>query len=469
MKLQCPHCKTSFQVDENDYAAIVAQVKNAEFEAELQRRLQELDAQHKAEDKARALEAEQKMQQRLVDKDQERNDLEKEVERLKAVIANYDAVKKAEEASAAAQKVQELNELSISKDKEIADLKNRLELADKQRELDVIQAQNACNGQIHEKEQAITELSSKLEAQELAAQKEVLELGRQHAALIKAKDEEIEHYKDMKSRLSTKLLGETLEQHCQNMFNRARSQGQYPNAYFEKDNDTRPGSTKGDFIFRDYFNGEEYISIMFEMKNEDDLSTTKQHNEHFFAKLDKDRREKNCEYAILVSTLEADNELYNEGIVDVSYRYPKMLVIRPQFFMSVIALLSRTALRGAERLISLQQELAIAQAQTVDVTKFEQRRDQFVANFGKLVEAHIKKQDDALTGIDKAIEAAEKQAENLRKIKSLFEASRQKLIKANECAENDFTIKKLCHGNPTMRAKFEETRQLEGHNTLLTD
>lgn len=171
------------------------------------------------------------------------------------------------------------------------------------------------------------------------------------------------------------------------------------------------------------------------------------------------RSEKHCEYAVLVSTLEADSELYNEGIVDVSYRFPKMLVIRPQFFMAVISLLSRTARRGAEQIASLSRDLEIARAQTVDVSRFEQRRDKFVADFGKLVEAHLKKQDDALAGIDKAIEAAEKQADNLRKIRALFEASGKKLIKANEAAENDFTIKKLCHGNPTMRAKFDEARR----------
>jgi hypothetical protein len=282
---------------------------------------------------------------------------------------------------------------------------------------------------------------------------------RSHDEVIQMKDAEIEHYKDLKIKLSTKMLGETLEQHCQNMFNRARSCGQFLEAYFEKDNDTSVGGTKGDFIFRDYLNGEEYISIMFEMKNEADLTATKHRNEDFFAKLDKDRREKECEYAVLVSTLEADNEFYNEGIVDVSFRYDKMIVIRPQFFMAVIVMLSRAALRGARNLIDLRQQLDIARAQSIDVTKFEERRDKFVTEFGKLVEAHLKKQDDALEGIEKAIAAAEKQADNLRKVKALFEASRQKLISANEKAENDFTIRKLTYGNPTMQAKFKEARK----------
>jgi hypothetical protein len=200
---------------------------------------------------------------------------------------------------------------------------------------------------------------------------------------------------------------------------------------------------------------------MFEMKNEADTTATKHKNEDFFQKLDKDRKDKGCEYAVLVSTLEADNEFYNEGIVDVSYRYDKMIVVRPQFFMSVIVMLSKAAMRGAQNLISLKRELAVAKEQSVDVTKFEERRDKFVSEFGKLVKAHLNKQGDALDSIDKAIAAAEKQAENLRKIKALFETSRQKLVSANEKAENDFTIRKLTHGNPTMRAKFEEARALK--------
>jgi hypothetical protein len=333
----------------------------------------------------------------------------------------------------------------------------------KQNELDVVKERNARKDELHAKEQAITELNSKIQAQAVAAENKVHEINERNAVILKAKDEEIERYKDMKIRMSTKMLGETLEQHCYNMFNRARSQGQFQTAYFEKDNDTSIGGTKGDFIFRDYLNGEEYISIMFEMKNEADTTATKHRNEDFFAKLDKDRNDKKCEYAVLVSTLEADSDFYNEGIVDVSYRYDKMIVIRPQFFMAVIVMLSRTAMRGASRLIDLKNQLAIAKAQSIDVTKFEERRDKFVSEFGKLVEAHLKKQDDALEGIDKAIAAAEKQAENLRKVKALFEASRQKLINANEKAENDFTIRKLTYGNQTMKAKFDEARALNSH------
>ena len=470
MKLQCPHCKTVFQVDESDYAAILAQVRNSEFEAEITRRLKEIEKQREAEAKAARLESEQQMAMRLADKDREKAELEKEIERLKgdiggfesekkAALAEAEAEKKAALAEAEARKLMEVSRVSASKDKEISRLQAQIDKGKSDLELALLNERNSTKDELHRKEQAITELNSRLEASEMSARNKVMELNERHTAILKAKEEEIERYKEMKSRLSTKMLGETLEQHCHNMFNRARSQGQFIGAYFEKDNDASHGS-KGDFIFRDYVDGDEYISIMFEMKNEDDKTATKHKNEDFFAKLDKDRREKNCEYAVLVTMLEADNDFYNEGIVDVSYRYPKMLVVRPQFFMAVIHLLSNSARRGAERLVGLRRELEIAKAQSVDVTKFEQKRDQFVANFAKLVEGHHKKQDDALTGLDKAIEAAERQAENLRKIKTLFEASRQKLIKANESAENDFTIKKLTHGNPTMRAKFEEARKL---------
>jgi predicted Zn finger-like uncharacterized protein len=430
MNLKCPKCQTIFKVDESDYAAILQQVRNTEFNDEVNRRLKELKQQYDAETKAMVSGLEKFNEKKLADKEREKENLEK------------------------------------TKDTEILNLKSQIAMLKKQNELDVINERNNCKDEIHAKEQAITELTSKLQAQAVAAENKVHEINEYHNAIIKAKDEEIEHYKDMKSRLSTKMLGETLEQHCQNMFNRARSQGQFLTAYFEKDNDISVSGTKGDFIFRDYLDGDEYISIMFEMKNEVDTTATKHRNEDFFAKLDKDRHDKKCEYAVLVSTLEADNEYYNEGIVDVSYRYDKMIVIRPQFFMAVIVMLSRTAMRGAKRLIDLKHDLAIAQAQSIDVTKFEARRDKFVSEFGKLVEAHLKKQDDALAAIDKAIEAAEKQADNLRKVKALFETSRQKLVSANEKAENDFTIRKLTYGNPTMKAKFDEARTLREQENL---
>ena len=443
MKLQCPHCKTSFQVDENDYAAIAAQVRNAEFEKEIKRRIAELEAQRQAQEQARMLEK------------------DNEVQRLKSIIDSYDSVKEAEAMRAALAKEREIASLRAEKDGELAALRSQAEIREKQHEIDLVNTRNEYADSLNNLKQQLNELKGQLDTEQMMAKNRMLELKENYSVMLKAKDEEIEHYKDMKSRLSTKMLGETLEHHCSNMFNRARSMGQFMTAYFEKDNDAS-GGTKGDFIFRDYLDGTEYISIMFEMKNEDEGTTKKHRNEDFFAKLDKDRRDKNCEYAILVSTLEGDNELYNEGIVDVSFRFPKMLVVRPQFFMAVISLLSRTARRGAEQMVSLREELEEARAQSIDVTKFEQRRDQFVEQFGKLVTAHLEKQDKALEAIDKAIESAEKQIDNLRKVKALFDTSRQKLIKANEAAETNFTIKKLCHGNPTMRAKFEEARRNNG-------
>lgn len=481
MKLRCPHCNTFFSVDDAEYAAILAQVRTAEFDKELRRRSDEMMRRREAEARAEALEAEKrldnvrneaKMQLEAMRAENERlllttrleNDkeiqavksstaekmssLSTEIERLRKDLENADALRKADVAEAVA-----------VKDRENDNLRNQLELQASRHEADILRERNVAKEERNMLEREVEALNSKIRNDEILAQNRLLELNDRHAAILKAKDEEIEHYKDMRSRLSTKLLGETLEKHCQNMFNRARSQGQFPTAYFEKDNKLSEEGTKGDFIFRDFIDGEEYISIMFEMKTEDDKTATKHRNEDFFAKLDKDRRMKNCEYAVLVTMLEADNDFYNEGIVDVSYRYEKMLVVRPQFFMSVISMLSRGAARGAMQIRRLKGELEVAMAQSVDVTNFERRRDQFVENFSKLVSTHLKKQDDALTALDKAIEAAERQADNLRKIKSTFEASRQKLIRANESAENDFTIKKLVRGNPTMRAKFDEARR----------
>ena len=459
MELRCPHCKTAFQVDENDYAAILAQVKTAEFKKEVQKRIKELLVASQAEQKAKDLEAGKEEAARLSLKEQEIAKLTTEVERLNGIVANNDAKNKAALAEASESKTKELAELSAEKDKQIADLRAQVESMQVQHKLDIIEERNSCKDDLHAKEQTISELTSQLKAQEVAAENKVLELKEHHSALIKAKDEEIEHYKDLKSRLSTKMLGETLEQHCLNTFNMARSIGQFADAYFEKDNDISAGS-KGDFIFRDYIDGQECLSIMFEMKNEADTTSTKHKNEDFFSKLDKDRNDKGCEYAVLVSTLEADSELYNNGIVDVSYRYPKMFVVRPQFFLPVIALLSKAARRNAETVISLRAELEKAKEQSIDVTHFEERRDKFASEFVKFIDASRKKHDEAIDAIDKAIANAEKQIESLRKVKSMFDTSTQKLVKAGDVIENDFTIKKLVHGNPTMRAKFDEARKL---------
>jgi len=459
MVIKCPHCQETFEPTDNEYAAIISQIRTAEFETQLQQRLAEITELNKVQQEKHDIQVQKEAEHALSEKDRQISELQKEVERIKGVLDNHEAVKKADLATAEAEATRQMSTLAAEKDKEIAELRSKLKNIETRHELDLTNERNSLNDELHQRDQTITELNSKLESQKLAAENKEMELREQHKILIQAKEEEIERYKDMKAKLSTKMLGETLEQHCQTAFNIARSQGAYRSAYFEKDNDASSG-TKGDFIFRDFIDGQECLSIMFEMKNEDDRTAIKHKNEDFFAKLDKDRREKGCEYAVLVSMLEQDNELYNEGIVDVSYRYKKMYVIRPQFFMSLISLLSQSSKRGAETLISLRRELEVAKAQSIDVTKFEERRDKFAGEFLKYVMAHQEKHGEAIAAIDKAIEDAEKQISKLRKIKSLFETSNQKLIRAGEVIENDFTIKKLTHGNPTMRAKFDEVRTI---------
>lgn len=460
MVIKCPHCQEIFEPTDNEYAAIISQIRTAEFETQLQQRLAEITELNKVQQEKRDIQAQKDAEHALSEKDRQISELQKEVERIMGILDNHEAVKKADLATAEAEATRKMSTLAAEKDKEITELRNKLNNIETRHELDLTNERNSRNEELHQRDQTITELNSKLESQKLAAENKEMELREQHKLLIQAKEEEIERYKDMKVKLSTKMLGETLEQHCQTAFNIARSQGAYRSAYFEKDNDSS-GGTKGDFIFRDFIDGQECLSIMFEMKNEDDRTAIKHKNEDFFTKLDKDRREKGCEYAVLVSMLEQDNELYNEGIVDVSYRYEKMYVIRPQFFMSLISLLSQSSKRGAETLISLRRELEIAKAQSIDVTKFEERRDKFAGEFLKYVKAHQEKHGEAIATIDKAIEDAEKQISKLRKIKSLFETSNQKLIRAGEVIENDFTIKKLTHGNPTMRAKFDEVRTIK--------
>lgn len=411
MNLTCPHCHTSFEVDKSHYADLLAQVKNAEFDKELDRRIKEMAETQRAQSELMKL--------------------------------RMEAIKK--------------DELD-KKDHEIAELKSQLNIADKERELKVQAAENAAKEKFTELAQTVSELKSKLENERIMAQKSVLELKNNNEILLKAKDLEIERLKDMKARLSTKMLGETLEQHCQVAFDTARAQGLYMTAEFGKDNDASSGS-KGDFIFRDFIDGVECLSIMFEMKNESDQTVSKHKNEDFFAKLDRDRATKKCEYAVLVSTLEPDNDLYNGGIVDVSFRYDKMFVIRPQFFLPLISLLSRASKRSAGELITLRKELASARETSIDISTFEARRDKFAEKFKGHLEAHFKKHESAMESIDKAIAAAEKQLESLKKVKAVFEDSRKKLEKANEDIETDFTIRKLTHGNPTMRAKFAEIRQ----------
>lgn len=388
-EIKCPKCGEVFQVDESGYAAILKQVHDSEFDSELCKRLKE-------HDKANADKTELAVAKANSDKEKKIADLEKQIEGLKGEIE----LNKTKSESAVDKAVQE-------KDKEIMQLRNNLEL-----------------------EQNKWKLKEK-------------NLSEAHTAELKRKDDEIAYYKDLKARQSTKMIGETLEQHCEMQFNSIRMAA-FPNAYFEKDNDARTGS-KGDFIFREADpNGVEFISIMFEMKNEMDETATKHKNEDFFKELDKDRKEKGCEYAVLVSLLEKDNELYNNGIVDVSYKYEKMFVVRPQFFLPLISILRNAALNS----LQYRQELALVKAQNVDVTNFEGKlldfQDKFSKNYGL-----------ASAKFNTAIEEIDKTIDHLQKVKDNLIGSERQLRLANEKAQ-DLSIKKLTRGNPTMQAKFAE-------------
>jgi hypothetical protein len=297
---------------------------------------------------------------------------------------------------------------------------------------------------VAEKDAEIAKLKSQLEIDRSNAELKRKSAEELHRAELERKDEEIAFYKDFKARQSTKMIGESLEQHCMNEFNKIRATA-FPNAYFEKDNDARTGS-KGDFIYREGEGGTEFISIMFEMKNEGDTTATKHKNEDFFKELDKDRREKNCEYAVLVTMLEADNELYNNGIVDVSYRYPKMYVIRPQFFIPLITILRNAALNS----LAFRQELALVREQNIDITHFEENMEAFKEGFAKNFENASKKFAEAIDEIDKTID-------HLTKVRNALTTSEKHLNSANNKAQ-DLTIKKLTRGNPTMQAKFEELK-----------
>ena len=521
-EIKCPKCGNVFQVDEADYASIVNQVRNKEFQQEIARRMAEQEKQFKMQQEAEALKADQVLKERLTAKDREMSQKETEIAQLKEKINGIAQSKELESQNALAQKDTEIAKLkeqinaiaqgkeleskdalnkkdneiarlkeqieSISrnkdlesqnalsqkdteitklkaqisavaqskdmeskdalnkKDNEIARLKGEIEQRDKQKEIELLQEKSRAQEVLQQKETKITELEGQVKAEKNAASLREKELQERFSVQLKQKQEQIDYYKDLKTRMSTKMVGETLEIHCSTEFNRVRA-SMYPRAYFEKDNDAKGGS-KGDFIFRDYDEDgtTEYISIMFEMKNEMDETATKHKNEDFFAKLDKDRKEKGCEYAVLVSLLEPDSELYNEGIVDVSYRYPKMFVVRPQFFMPLISLLSQASRKSIE----YRKALTVARQQTVDVSNFENQLNEFKDKFAYNYRLASEKFKKAIEEIDKTID-------HLNKIKEALVGSENNLRLANNKAE-DLTIKKLTRNNPTMKAKFEEAR-----------
>lgn len=462
-EIKCPKCGEVFVVDESGYANIVKQVRDKEFAKELQKREEELkDAQQKDLDLVR-LEQKNQLDKALSAKDSELSEKDKKIQELEACIKNNDisrnlAVSEAVNAKEKeiSQKNDEINVLkadyiakSMEQDKEIAKLQAQLANGENEKKMAVSEARQLKDKELAEKNTEIIRLKDQLSNKDTEKQLGEESLKREYEAKLKhkdeqlkEKDEQIDYYKDFKARQSTKMVGESLEQHCLTQFNSLRMTA-FPTAYFEKDNDAKSGS-KGDFIFRESVEGTEFISIMFEMKNEMDETATKHKNEDFFKELDKDRREKKCEYAVLVSLLEMDNELYNNGIVDVSYRYEKMYVIRPQFFIPMITLLRNAALNS----LKYRQELEAAKNQQLDIANFEENMNAFKQGFGRNYEIASKKFKTAIDEIDKTIT-------HLQKTKDALLSSENQLRLANNKAE-DLSIKKLTKNAPSVRKMFEE-------------
>lgn len=398
----CPHCKKTFKVDESGFADILKQVRDDQFEQEIHKRLQLAE-----NEKASAV---------LLAEEKTKSELRTEFVKLQ----------------------KELTELKSAKDSEIIKLQAKVDASETEKKL-------ALNEAVNKLEKERDSLAGKLEHKETEAKLLESSLVTKYESELKSKEEMIAYYKDMKAKLSTKMVGETLELHCETEFNRLRATA-FQNAYFEKDNDASSGS-KGDYIYKESDQyGNEIISIMFEMKNEDDQTATKKKNEDFLKELDKDRNQKSCEYAVLVSLLEADNELYNTGIVDVSHKFKKMYVIRPQFFIPMITLLRNAALNSMQ----YKSELADIKAQNIDVTHFEDDINEFKLSFSKKTDLAFDQFTKAITEIDKSIERLSKVKEGLMK-------SGNNLRLANNKA-TDLTIKRLTRNNPTMKAKFDELK-----------
>jgi hypothetical protein len=459
----CPHCSKAFKIDEAGYADILKQVRDGAFEQQLHDRLELAE-----QDKRNAVELAQaqvasEMQKSAVAKDSEiqalkakldagelarklavteaLSDVQKERDALANELAQAKRDKLAATELAEAKLASGLQNAAATKDAEIQGLKAKLDATELAQKLAITEA---VNGVQRERD----ELKNGLARAELEKQLAEQSLKDKYQTQIKDRDDQIERLRDLKARLSTKMVGETLEQHCEIEFNRIRAAA-FQRAHFEKDNDARTGS-KGDYIFRDSDeSGNEIVSIMFEMKNESDETATKKRNDDFLKELDKDRTEKGCEYAVLVSLIEPESELYNSGIVDVSHRYPKMYVVRPQFFVPLITLLRNAALNA----MKYKSELALVRSQNVDITKFETQLDEFKTSFGRNwrlasegFEEAVKRIDEAIKDLEKTKEALHKSANNLRL--------------ANDKAD-DLTIKKLTRGNPTMAAKFAELKNAD--------
>ncbi|WP_411341320.1 DUF2130 domain-containing protein [Sphingopyxis sp. J-6] len=421
----CPHCHKAFKIDEAGYADILKQVRDGDFEQQLHDRLEIAEREKATAIELATAKLSVDLQRASANKDAEITELKEKIK-----------------AGEVAQKLA-VSEALSPKDTEIERLKAKLATVEIGQKLAIAEAVDVVR-------QERDEIKNSLEKANLEKQISEKALKDRYEIQIKDRDEAIERLRDMKARLSTKMVGETLEQHCDTEFNRIRATA-FPKAYFEKDNDARGGS-KGDFIFRDFDeSGLEFVSIMFEMKNENDISSSKGKNEDFLAKLDKDRNEKGCEYAVLISLLEPESELYNTGIVDVFHRFPKMYVVRPQFFIPIITLVRNAALNTLE----YKSELALVRAQNIDITNFEAELEQFKSGFGKNFDLASRRFQTAIEEIDKSIS-------HLQKTKDALLGCDRNLRLANDKAQ-DVTIKKLTRGNPTMAEKFAELNQsIEG-------
>lgn len=431
-EIKCPNCGEVFQVDESSYDSIAKQVRDKEFSKEIEERENLF-----AKEKVTAIKLAQAETTEQLNKELSKKDAE--IIALQAKLKSEEDNKKAAIVEAVAIKEKEL---SVNRE-EILKLKSKIDSLEAEKKLAINEAVNEKEREISEQKEKFALLNGQIETNEKNAQLKEQTLKESYEEKLKGKDEQIAYYKDFKAKQSTKMVGETLEQHCEIEFNKLRATG-FQNAYFEKDNDAKSGS-KGDFIFKEFSDdGTEFISIMFEMKNEMDETATKHKNEDFFKELDKDRNEKKCEYAVLVSLLEADNELYNTGIVDVSYRYPKMYVIRPQFFIPMITLLRNASLNA----LQYKQELAVIRNQNIDISHFEEDMNEFKDKFSRNYRLASEKFKKAIDEIDKTID-------HLQKTKDALLSSENNLRLANNKAE-ELSIKRLTRNNPTMAAKFAE-------------
>ncbi len=458
-ELRCPNCGEVFQVDESGYDQIARQVRDQEFSKEIERREKELEANRDRELALIRMQEEKEYAAGLTKKEAEIAAKEQLIAELQAKLEAGETAKSLAVREAVEKKNQELSgearahaEILMKKDAELAErdrriteLQAKLAAGDTAMKLAVVQAVEKKNEELSQKATEIADLKGELKSKETESRLQESALKEQYEDKLRIKDEQIEYYKDFKARQSTKMIGESLEQHCMSQFNSLRMTA-FPNAYFEKDNDARTGS-KGDFIYRECAeDGTEFISIMFEMKNEADTTATKHKNEDFFKELDKDRREKGCEYAILVSLLEIDNEFYNNGIVDVSYKYPKMYVIRPQFFIPIITLL-RNAARNS---LQYRQELQVVRNQQVDILHFEENMNAFKEGFARNYRLASEKFQTAIDEIDKTID-------HLQKTKAALLSSENNLRLANNKAD-ELSIKKLTKNAPSVRAMFDELK-----------